>query len=285
MLQIKNNDNQTLEFDGKSEGLQIFSHIIANTAGNAVNQPNYDEITFDWKLRLRDGRTIQVFSGRLNLLFQTMLLLTNDITKRMQYLNGMSGQALHVAGGNIDKAIADLSFFHSVLDGFHSIVIRSGQVFKAGDDVNSFLHIDFNPSDDDPETPFMLRQDNIPFGSSVQTFRITGNVGGIVYVQSDNTFIASNTGAYNGQDEHPLALVTCSSPLFNSMLRGSELQSLLVDDVAGIPDFANSVMLSIQKSLVLSERDLLINPQLDLQINSASMVSGVSYNIVSKVFV
>lgn len=287
MIQVKNNDNQTIKFSGKSEGCQIFSHLISNAVGTSPVQPNYGEITFEWKCTLPNGQSKPVFFGTLNMLFQSMLLLAGDITKRMAFVNQTPGLVMAVGQNVRTHCIADLSFYHTPYEGDHEIIIRSGQVFPTGFETSSYLNVDFNSSDDDPETPFILQQDNIPYGSSVKSFEVMGNVGGVVYVQSDNVFIETNVGAFNGQNEHPLDMVTCSSPLFNSMLHGNELQALLCDDVNGyIKDNAGTLVQHfLQKSLVLSERDLLVRPKFDFQINSASMVSGVSYNVISKVFV
>lgn len=287
MIKVTNNDNQTIKFSGKSEGCQIFSHLISNEVGGSIAQPNYGEVTFEWKCTLPSGQTMPVFFGTLNMLFQSMLLLAGDTTKRMSYVNQKPGLIVEIGSNVRSHCIADLSFYHTPYEGDHTIIIRSGRIFPTGFETSSYLNVDFNPSDDDAETPFILQQDNIPYGTSVKSFEIIGNVGGVVYVQSDNQFIETNVGAFNGTDLHPIDMVTCSSPLFNSMLHGNELQALLCDDANGYLGIVagNLTQHFLQKSLILSERDLLVRPKFDFQINSASMVEGVSYNVISKVFV
>lgn len=273
MITIGNNDNKEIKLRGTIEGFNIISHIVNNAVNTSNTQPDYSQADVTIRSSF-NGRDRIFYAGRLDVLIQGLLLRKFDSSKRINYLVGSIGQCMIEKGESvIEEHLADLSVYFDAMEADWTFQIRTKQVFPVGEENSSYIMIQYNVSDDACISRFLCRLDSVEKTSSVKSIQFEGNVDAISWIQSDNELIANNVGAYNGKNVHPLASVTCSSPMYNQMLQGAELQVLAIDDATDA--------LPLMKSLILSDRDILIQPKLDMQLNTASFDDGVSYNIFS----
>ena len=273
---VHQNEVETMSFSGVIEGFRIVPHITANSANNSLSNliPDYRKCIVEWK---RDEEI--VYSGDLKTFVQLMFFRSFDSTLRMQFLNGDCGFIMETAGASvIEKCLADLSVAFEPQAGNHVFTIRMNDTFKPGTENSSYIQFDFDKSDDVCTQLFKLRVEPVNI-SGDKSLQVKGNVSTMLWLQSDNEYIATNDSAFNSVSVHPVANASCTSKYAENNYTGEELQIQEVFNANGVVDLANSKKLLLQKSVRLSDREIMVDPQLTLKLNTASMAPTVSYNI------
>lgn len=288
MRVFKNGETDVMEFDGNLEGLRILSKINADSANTALthasHQPSYKDCIIDL---VCDNEP--VYQGDLNSFIQMMFMGAFDTTGRMQYLNAELGQLFvtHVSGVS-EQLIADLSVNFEPMGGHWVLSIRMGNVFKSGTANASQLLFDFDKSDDVSTQRFRLFCEPISVASDKHK-QIIGNCTDIFFMQSDNEYIATNDGAFNSQSLHPVQNVSINSKYAQCNYQGEELQVLEIANKNGYISFdAETPALAqktIQKTVRLSDREIMVNPEVNLKLRTASMKNdgSIAYSLGYKV--
>lgn len=280
---LKNGETDTMSYNGCIEGFRILTKYKADSANTALTTvASYKNVIIDWKC---DGQ--QVYAGDLATFIQAMFFRAFDSTKRMQYLNAEIGQVMVSAASNVyEQRIADLSVIFPSYAGNHEFIVRMNDCFPAESDGNSSILFDFDKSDDACREKFQLFAEPINI-SGDKAKQIVGNVSSLLFIQSDNEFIATNDGQFNGKSEHPILNCSINSVYAQCNYEGEELQVLEVNDVDGLIDPTVSegsvtaiAKKTMQKSVRLSDREIMSNPEVNLKLRIGSMSTSVQYSLV-----
>ena len=113
-------------------------------------------------------------------------------------------------------------------------------------------------------------------------------------MQSDNEYIATNDGAFNSQSLHPVQNVSINSKYAQCNYQGEELQVLEIANKNGYIDVTPGVdgttatkvaQKTIQKTVRLSDREIMVNPEVNLKLRTASMKNdgSIAYSLGYKV--
>ncbi len=276
MRVVHQNEIETMQFAGVIEGFRIVPHIIADSVNQSLAAlvPDYKKVIVEWKCD-EDLK----YSGDLLTFVQIMMFRAFDTTKRMQFLNANCGIVLETAAASVaERRMADLSVAFEPQAGNHVFTVRLNDAFKAGTSVGSYIQFDFDKSDEVCTQLFKIRVDPVNI-SGDHSLQVRGNCSTVLWLQSDNEYIETNDSAFNGASAHPIQNSSCTSKYSENNYTGEELQIQEICDLNGVVDLANSKALALQKSVRLSDREIMVDPQITLKLNTASMDSAVAYNI------
>lgn len=276
MRVVHQNEIETMQFAGVIEGFRIVPHIIADSVNQSLAAlvPDYKKVIVEWKC----DEELK-YSGDLLTFVQIMMFRAFDTTKRMQFLNANCGIVLETAAASVaERRMADLSVAFEPQAGNHVFTIRLNDAFKAGTSVGSYIQFDFDKSDEVCTQLFKIRVEPVNI-SGDKSLQVRGNCSTVLWLQSDNEYIATNDAAFNGVSVHPIQNSACTSKYSENNYTGEELQIQEVCDLNGVVDLANSKALALQKSVRLSDREIMVDPQITLKLNTASMDTAVAYNI------
>lgn len=278
MIQLKQSETNVMKFSGTIEGFRILAHLKATTAGTALATKacDYKKIVVEWKC---DGRT--VFSGNLATLVQYLFFRAYDNTMRMQFLNAQNGiDMIPNSAGVSQYSVADLGVFFDSYFGVHEFTVRMNDCFdSATASANSYMLFDFDKSDEKTSTPFVINQEAVTISGN-KGLSVVGSTTCILFQMSDNQFIENNVSKFNNINIHPVVSSSITSPYAENNYVGVELQNQEVYNVNGVVDLINSKKMVLQKTVRLSDREVLVNPTVNLQLNVASMASTVDYSIM-----
>jgi len=274
---VHQNEEETMSYNGVIEGFRIIPHIYANAVNVSLASlvPVYKNCIIQW---YRDEE--EVYSGDLLTFVQTMFFRSFDTTLRMQFLNKENGFILETAAASVaEKRLADLSVAFEPQAGAHKFIIRMNDTFKAGTENSSYIQFDFDKSDEVCKQLFKLRVEPINITGD-RSLQVKGVCSTLLYLQSDNEYLETNDGAFNGVNLHPIANSSCTSKYSENNYTGEELQIQEVFNLNGVVDLANTKHLRLQKSVRLSDREFMQDPNLTMKLRTASMAPGVSYALV-----
>lgn len=274
---VHQNEEETMRYSGVIEGFRIIPHIYANAVNTSIAalNPAYKNCIIEWKC----NEEVK-YSGDLLTFVQGMLLRSFDTTMRMQFLNAECGYVVNAAAAAVaEKRFADLSVAFEPQAGEHVFTIRMNNTFAAGTESSSYIQFDWDKSDEVATSSFVLRVEPINV-SGDKSLQVKGVVSTLLYLQGDNEYIENNDGQFNGVSQHPILNSSCTSKYSENNYTGEELQIQEVFNLNGVVDLANTKKLVLQKSVRLSDREYMQDPNLTLKLNTASMVgSGVSYSL------
>lgn len=280
---LKNGETDTMSYDGCIEGFRILSKYVADYANIALTTvASYKNVIIDWKC---DGE--QVYAGDLATFIQASFFRAFDSTKRMQYLNGQIGQMIVTAASGVcESQVADLSVKFASYAGHHEFIIRMNTCFPSESDSESAILFDFDKSDDACTEKFKLYAEPINI-SGDKAKQIMGNVENILFIQSDNEFLESNDSKFNSTSLHPILNCAINSKYAQCNYSGEELQILEMADVDGLitPTVSGGsvtaiVKKTLQKSVRLSDREIMLDPEVNLKLRPTSMSTSVQYSLV-----
>lgn len=287
MITLKSRDTNLMKYEGCIEGFRILPHIYANAVNTALSVvPDYSKVKIEWRC---DG--VLVYAGDLKTFVQ-YLFFRSMVSKcckkmnmlRMQYLNALIGKIINkAASGVYAYTLSDLSVFFTPMYGKHEFSVRTEGVFPTESDASSYILFDFNKSDEIGVEKFVIVNEPVTVASD-KGLNVSGLTRCMAWIQGDNEFITTDDGQFNSTGVHPIANMQMNSKYSENMYNGAELQVQDMQTLTGIisydavtPDVKNAVL---QKSVMLSDEEFIMDANVSLKLNQASMSTSIAYAIV-----